>query len=93
MFAGCIVCVMTSVVKIVNHYKSSFSNNLVKVENYRKEDYLSQNIGVLFLNARCLGLFAFLGAVTLTAFFSLFPKSDFLPRPVFKVLYLRLYLR
>ena len=42
MSAGCIVCVLTSVVKIVNYYKSSFSNNLVKVGNCRKEDYLSE---------------------------------------------------
>ena len=33
---------MTSVVKIVNYYKISFSNNLVKVGNCRKEDYLSE---------------------------------------------------
>ena len=33
---------MTSVVKIVNYYKSSFSNDLVKVGNCRKEDYLSE---------------------------------------------------
>ena len=32
MSAGCIVCVMTSVVKIVNYYKSSFSNDLTPVE-------------------------------------------------------------
>ena len=39
MSAGCIVCVMTSVMKILNYYKSSFPNNLVKVGNCRKEDY------------------------------------------------------
>ena len=36
MCAGCIVWVMTSVVKIVNYYKSSFSNNLVKIRNCGK---------------------------------------------------------
>ena len=40
MSAGCTVCVMISVVKIVNYYKSSFTNNLIKVGNYRKEDHL-----------------------------------------------------
>ena len=42
MSAGCNFCVMTRVVKIVNYYKSSFSNNLFKVGNCRKEDYLSK---------------------------------------------------
>ena len=40
MSASSIVCVMTSVVKMVNYYKSSFSNNLFKEQNYGKEDYL-----------------------------------------------------
>ena len=43
MSAGCIIYVMTSFVKIVNYYKSSFSNNLVKVVNCKKENYLSEN--------------------------------------------------
>ena len=42
MSTGCVVCVMTSVIKIVNYYKSSFLNNLVKVGNCRKEDYFSE---------------------------------------------------
>ena len=42
MSAGCIVCVMTSVVKTVNNYKSSFSNNLVKVGICGKEYYLTE---------------------------------------------------
>ena len=33
---------MTSVVKIVNYYKSSFSKNLVKEGNCRKENYFSE---------------------------------------------------
>ena len=47
MSPGGIVCVMTSVVKIVNYYKSSFSNILVKVGNCRKEDYLLEKCSVL----------------------------------------------
>ena len=49
---------------------------------------MRENSGVLFLKACYYGLFAILGAVTSTAFFSPFPKFDILPRPVFKVLYL-----
>ena len=49
---------MTSVVKIVIYNKSSFSNNLVKVGNCRKEDYLaakyqSSVLKRLFLRTFC----------------------------------------
>ena len=47
MSASCNVFVMTSVVKIVNYYKSSVSNSLLKVGNCRKEDYPNYRSSVL----------------------------------------------